>query len=252
MKLLKNSLTFFLKYTYNLINLLHMDTIIYNFFFLHVPIKFFFYFNSSYSGYLKEYIPQEGDIVIEGGAYTGNFTILLSRLVGKSGKVFAIEANPKICSILKNRLKRLKINNVIVINRGLWDNTNNIKLPINEQTRKKGFSIATSSAEKNAESLILQNITIDTLIQKYNITRLNYIAMDVEGAEIEALKGAKNTLKKFNVHLAIASYHYRDGKQTYTTVEKILKKYGYETYTDNPIHLTTYGLPTSKTPYSKE
>jgi hypothetical protein len=65
--------------------------------------------------------------------------------------------------------------------------------------------------------------------------------MDIEGAEIEALKGSINTLKEFDVKLATASYHEVDGKKTSNEVEKLLHKCGYDAKTTYLMHLTTYG-----------
>jgi hypothetical protein len=67
--------------------------------------------------------------------------------------------------------------------------------------------------------------------------------MDIEGAEIEALQGAQHTLSNLRPQLAIASYHRRDGGQTYTAVEKIIAKYDYAIRTFFPPHLTTCGKP---------
>jgi hypothetical protein len=75
--------------------------------------------------------------------------------------------------------------------------------------------------------------------------RIDFIKMDVEGAEIEALKGSMNTLKEFDVNLAIASYHEVDGKKTSHEVEKLLSEYGYEAKTSFPMHLTTFGFKKS-------
>ena len=70
---------------------------------------------------------------------------------------------------------------------------------------------------------------------------VSFIKSDIEGAEIEALKGMKSVLKNGSPQLAIASYHLRDGKKTCFFVEEFLKEFGYETKTGHPIHLTTYG-----------
>jgi len=64
--------------------------------------------------------------------------------------------------------------------------------------------------------------------------------MDIEGAEIEAIKGAKKTLKNNTANLAIASYHILDGEKTHFKLEKMLQKLGYKTETSFLQHLTTY------------
>ena len=65
--------------------------------------------------------------------------------------------------------------------------------------------------------------------------------MDIEGSEIQALDGAKETLLKNNLNIAIASYHIVNGEKTCIALEKKLKSLGYETHTGYSQHLTTYG-----------
>ena len=64
--------------------------------------------------------------------------------------------------------------------------------------------------------------------------------MDIEGAEFEAINGAKKTLLNNRVNLAIASYHIVKVKKTYAGVEKMLKSLGFRVKTGYPVHLTTY------------
>jgi arsenate reductase-like glutaredoxin family protein len=64
--------------------------------------------------------------------------------------------------------------------------------------------------------------------------------MDIEGAEIEVLEGAKDFLRNKNIHFAIASYHHRNGEQTYKTLEKIFAEIGYQAETGFHRHLTTW------------
>jgi hypothetical protein len=65
--------------------------------------------------------------------------------------------------------------------------------------------------------------------------------MDIEGSELQALKGAEHILKTNKTNLAIASYHIINGEETSTEAENILKGFGYQAATEFPEHKTTYG-----------
>src|SRR3989338_8197106 len=78
-------------------------------------------------------------------------------------------------------------------------------------------------------------------IRNFGIKKVDVLKMDIEGAEIEALEGCVDTLRKNKVNVIIASYHIVKGKRTSYYVEDFLKKLGYSAMSAFPKHLTTYG-----------
>jgi len=84
-------------------------------------------------------------------------------------------------------------------------------------------------------------VRLDDETNRLGIQKVDFIKMDIEGAEIEALNGGTSLLKRKCVNLAIASYHVVDGSPTCGKLEKILLGLGYNVETANPQHLTTYG-----------
>ena len=57
------------------------------------------------------------------------------------------------------------------------------------------------------DDVVIPTSTIDKMVAEGKIEKVDFISMDIEGAEIEAIKGAENTLKKFKPKLAISLYH---------------------------------------------
>jgi FkbM family methyltransferase len=86
-----------------------------------LPVRFFMLIPCSYTAYLKCYFPQKGDVVMDCGAHIGNNTLLFSKLVGKQGLVIALE--PIEESFIKLQRKVNKLNNVVLIKKGLWKET---------------------------------------------------------------------------------------------------------------------------------
>lgn len=210
-------------------------TIVLNYF----PISLIKKIPCSYSAYLSCYYPQQGDIIMDCGAHIGNCAILFSRLVGRKGLVVAIEPFEESFNILEKRIHRLKKKNIISINKGVWNQTDKLPLAVFENTIscKVSEDINTDPARYHH----INCVTIDQIADELSLNRLDLIKMDIEGAEIEALEGAPNTIKKFSPNFAIASYHLRSGQQTYKIVENMLLAKGYKVSTFFPPHLTTFG-----------
>lgn len=70
-------------------------------------------------------------------------------------------------------------------------------------------------------------IRIDDWVVKNNIKKLDFIKMDIEGSELEALEGSVDTIESLKPNFAIASYHIVDGEATYVKVEEFFKKMNY-------------------------
>ena len=185
-------------------------------------------------GYLLEYTPKKGDVVINAGGYHGYFAIYLSRKVGPTGHVYCFEPDKTNASIIQKNIKRNNCKNITIIPKGLWDKNTILAF----ETR--GSSSRHASNGKAAKKA--KFCRLDDALKKHNINKVDFISMDIEGAEIEALNGAEETIKANpNISLAIASYHVVDGAPTSARVEKKLKSMGLKSHTAFPRHVTTYG-----------
>jgi len=181
--------------------------------------------------YFSKYVPHYGDFVIDAGAYNGLDTILFSLLVGDSGKVISFEPNIKNFLELKKNVECYGLKNVILINKCLFSK--------NKTVRIFGERFSSSLFFKNAQSSLVDAVSLDFELKKLGIKKINFIKMDIEGSELEAIKGAKSVLKNPDIRLAIASYHIVNNKMTYLALEKILKKKSFSTETGSK-HLTTW------------
>jgi FkbM family methyltransferase len=177
-------------------------------------------------GYLEEYVPREEDVVIDVGAYTGDTALIFSRLVGEKGRVIAFEPDSHSFRKLVKNIKALRLKNVVALKRLLWSRKAVVKFA---ETNAIGSSVFL--LEECGRIRRIRATTLDEEVRRLNLDRVDFIKMDVEGAEIEVLKGARRTLREKTPHLAIATYHVVRGKQTREEVEKILRRLGYETRT---------------------
>ncbi|MEM4331716.1 MAG: FkbM family methyltransferase [Candidatus Micrarchaeia archaeon] len=197
------------------------------------------------NGDLRYYKIKHNDIVVDCGAYIGIFTIYASKKAGEQGKVIAFEPDPLNFNRLLSIIKINNASNVIAINKATWSKNGKMNFDYRGKgtstlfTNKKISPIVSKITSVN-NIIKVPTVTLDKELSKIGNNRVSFIKTDIEGAEIETLKGAKKTLEKYDVNLAIASNHIVNGEYTRFEVEKILKKMGYFVKTEYPPHMTTY------------
>ena len=195
---------------------------------------------------IEHFTPKQGDIVIDIGANIGHYTIISSKRVGTKGKVVAIEAHPGNFEILNRNIKLNQLTNIIPLNYAAYSKETKIKLYVPDE--ESGYTIYHTLMERTGKKFVEVNAnTLDYLLQLNEIRQeeVNWIKIDVEGAELEVLKGATNVLSKskdiallIEVHGLnnyrplvefLSSYNFKiEFEKTYETGDKhiILRKYG--------------------------
>jgi FkbM family methyltransferase len=149
---------------------------------------------------IEHFTPKQGDIVIDIGAHIGLYTIVSSKRVGTNGKVVAIEADPGNFEMLNRNIKLNQLTNVIPLNYAAYSKETKLKLylPSGESGFTKYNTIMTNWVNTEDKFVEVNANTLDYLLQLNQIReeQVNWIKIDVEGAEFEVLKGAQNVLSK--------------------------------------------------------
>jgi len=174
-----------------------------------------------YEAWSGEYLQlKEGDVFLDIGAHIGRYTLPVARAVGENGLVIAVEASSRNYDCLNNNIKLNNLHNVIAINAAAWSSNDDLKY-------YPGKSSATGSiiGDKENEGIKVQGRSSDSLLEELNREApVNWIKIDVEGVEIEVLKGLSKTLlknkpklivevlrkniKKFENYMEALNYHY--------------------------------------------
>ena len=151
--------------------------------------------------------PREGDYVIDGGGGWGDSALTFAHAVGPQGMVFSFEFEPDNLAILeKNFLLNPELAERIgVIHRALWDRTGEI---LQYAANGVGTSILPQTDRRNTlHNREVITVSIDDFVRDRKPARIDFIKMDIEGAELRALQGAAQTVGKFRPGLAITIYH---------------------------------------------
>lgn len=156
----------------------------------YIPDIFYEQYPASPHLYISDKITvSKESIIIDAGACEGNFTI---RFIDKIKKAYLVEPDPVWVKCLEMTFQKYK-DKVVICNKSLarYDSDN--------------------------------TITIDTLV---NNEKIDFLKMDIEGAEIDALLGAKKMLSQNNVKCSICSYHKMNDEKN---IRFIMETLGYKT-----------------------
>ncbi|MCK4650924.1 FkbM family methyltransferase [Candidatus Babeliales bacterium] len=155
-----------------------------------------------------------GDVVIDAGSCEGFFTFYALNKYAK--KIYAFEPLGLFEESLKKTFfVQIKNGKVSIIKKGLSDKTGT------EKFYSDGEYICTAKFDKDGKKLV-ETITIDNFVIHNNCSKIDFIKMDIENAEVKAIKGAKDTIKKFLPRMSIAVYHdHKNAKE----IKRILLEY---------------------------
>jgi len=149
--------------------------------------------------------------IIDGGAFVGDSAIIFERYY-QPNKIYAFEPELRNYNLMLQTMEINHLKKNVPIRKGLSD----------KEIRSKFKSIGALSHISNKGKNIIETTTIDNVVFK-NGLNVGLIKMDIEGYELNALIGAKETIKKFKPILLIAIYH--NGKQFFETIKLIKKLY---------------------------
>ena len=183
---------------------------------LNLPIKLYYTYRGIYNNAIVkqyEYLSgnvsikiEEGDVVLDCGGCWGDTALFFANEVGEKGHVYSFEFIP-------DNIKTFEINKNL--NSNLKDKITLVPHPLDERSDKNLFYIDNGPGSKVSSEIIqgsenVKTINIDDFIDRYNVSKVDFIKMDIEGMELPALKGGLNTIKQFKPKLAISIYHNLD------------------------------------------
>lgn len=148
-----------------------------------------------------------GDIVLDAGANVGVYT--RKALQAGAQTVISIEPAPENAECLRRNFAAETLDGRVRIEPvGVWDAPGELSLNIDAGTSARNGFIGKYGAV--VSTVKVEVVTIDMLVDRDSLARVDFIKMDIEGAEKRALAGAAKTLARFRPRLAIATEHLSD------------------------------------------
>jgi FkbM family methyltransferase len=144
--------------------------------------------------------PLPGDYVVDGGSWVGDASCVFSNAVGPEGKVFAFDPLDVHIEVLRHNARHFVHRNVTIMPFGLADD-NFASGACVAGSYDPGFSVRGKSAPLR---------TLDNCVESGEIDRVGFVKLDIEGSELDAIRGAAGVIEKFRPRLAISLYHFPD------------------------------------------
>jgi len=170
---------------------------------------------------LRKYL-KPGDFFVDAGANIGFYTILAARLVGEHGKVISVEMMPDTAIALRKNLNLNMINNTIVLENALSDQSGQHLYARVVPGYFGQASISENIHSNKYEKVLVKSITLFDIFQDISIIAL--MKMDLEGAEYQAIKGAGDKLNRIKVII----FEELEGVEGVKPIINDLKHFGYE------------------------
>jgi FkbM family methyltransferase len=166
--------------------------------------------------FLGAYEPQEtlllpallrpGDTCVDVGAHWGYFSLLAAARVGKAGRVLAIEADPRVFAILEKTLALNPALTVDAIQVAAAAEPGTLVLNGFDE-RGDNWGISSVATPQGGQRFEVPSEPLDGLLDRFGVTHVGVLKMDIEGAEVLALRGAKRLLLERRVRTLLLELH---------------------------------------------
>lgn len=151
--------------------------------------------------FIHQYVPREGDVVVDVGAGVGTATLLFSRLVGGAGRVVALEAHPRTHHQLVTLCRLNGLDNVVALQVAAWDVEGEIS--ITDVDEHVGNTVL--SAERGGTRVRARRM--DDIASELGIASVDLLKMNIEGAEALAVRGMEALVERTR-HVCISCHDF--------------------------------------------
>lgn len=175
------------------------------------------------------YKPSPGDVIVDIGAGRGEDVFAFSRAVGPTGRVYAIEPHPQSYLVLRKFCEWNRLANVITAQRACIDDRADLQI----ETLPVWESNYVRTGELSPTSFPVKGVCFDDLARELGIGRIDYLKMNIEGAERLALMGCRGALAQAGF-ATIAAHDFRADRgegehfRTLALVRRFLLEAGFE------------------------
>lgn len=174
-------------------------------------------------------ILRPGDTFVDLGAHIGYHSYFAAGLVGASGSVFSIEADPANFQRLRKNLQHFP--QATQEHCAIWSTEEDLMFTRSESVEESGWgALASVRNAPDREQVRVHGVSLDAWSERANPEAIRAIKIDVEGAEIAVLRGAKRVLERLRpiVVLEMNEHLLSQAGASAAMIEELLRGHGYQ------------------------
>lgn len=143
-----------------------------------------------------------GETVFDIGGYVGDTAVYFAEKVGPKGAVYTFEPDEWMKEKIQENITKFEIPNVRLVPYALSDG------------KKKLYMQQLIAGDEQKDAIAVEAVSLDDFVTEKSIDRVDFMKFDIEGAETDALCGARSTIAKLRPKIALSIYH-RGGSYGY-------------------------------------
>jgi len=175
-----------------------------------------------YEACLAHHLPPQGGTAVDAGAYIGRHTLAYARAVGPEGRVIAVEPLPANFRLLQHNVRSNGYQQTVRCAAcALGRNQGQIRLGYGKET-----SIASAHGDFPLHLTVVQR-SLDDLLSEQGIAQIDFLKIDVEGAELDVLMGSRQVLDASPQARLVVEIHARPDSVETCPVHRWLRECGY-------------------------
>jgi len=191
----------------------------------HIACSVFFAgcYEAQESAFVRSWL-KPGMSFVDAGANWGLFSLLAAKLVGESGKVIALEPDPRVFLKLKSNIERNHLRQVRAFQVAAADRESELLLAGHDGVNQNsGMSRLIESGGASSLTFTVPSQRLDFLLDAAGLDMVDLLKMDVEGAEHMVLAGMEDGLKRFRYRCILLELHPLHSGETRPTLREITK-----------------------------
>jgi FkbM family methyltransferase len=173
-----------------------------------LPAKYIRYFPTNYEQDNFDFLYancKEGHTVLDIGAHIGLFSTIAAKKVGVHGKVYAFEPAPATVPVLKQTIRINQLQqHIFPVQQAMGAGAGHITFYVSNTEADNSNSLVAYKEDRQLNGVQVVVNTIDNFVQENKLQQVNFLKIDVEGAEYDTLKGGVETFKHFRPHFILA------------------------------------------------